>query len=163
MAASSAVPDRIESTQVLEDLLSTPTPGVIETMKRIDGDVIVLGAAGKMGPTLTAMVKRASDAAGTRRRVIGVSRFGSGDTESKPQAQGIETIRADLLDQSQLDHLPDAPNVIYMAGMKFGSTGQEALTWAMNAYLPGMVCNKDRKSRIAAFSTGNIYGLVPVQ
>src|SRR5256714_2712819 len=149
--------------EALDDLLSKPTPGAIETMKRLQGDVIILGVAGKMGPSLAAMVKRASDAAGSKRRVIGVSRFGSAAAEEALQKQGIQTIRADLLDQQQLDRLPDAPNVIYMAGMKFGSTNQEALTWAMNAYLPGMVCNKYRKSRIAAFSTGNIYGLVPVQ
>lgn len=155
--------DRIESLRVLDDLLSTPTPGVVETMKRIDGDVIVLGIAGKMGPSLAAMIRRASDMAGTRRRVIGVSRFGSSGAEAALQSMGIETIRADLLDQAQLDRLPHVPNVIYMAGMKFGSTNQEALTWAMNAYLPGMVCNKYRHSRIVAFSTGNVYGLAPVK
>ena len=148
--------------ETLEDLLSKPTQGAIETLGRLEGDVIILGVGGKMGPSLAAMVKRATDAAGVKRRIIGVSRFGSKSAEEALQKQGIQTIRADLLDQQQLDRLPDAPNVIYMAGMKFGSTNQEALTWAMNAYLPGMVCNKYRQSRIAAFSTGNIYGLVPV-
>ena len=157
------LPKRIENEAMLDDLLSTPTRGAVETMGRLEGDIIILGVGGKMGPTLAGMVKRASDAAGVKRRVIGVSRFASAAAESELQKLGIQTIRADLLDQQQLDRLPDAPNVIYMAGMKFGSTSQEPLTWAMNAYLPGMVCNKYRNSRIAAFSTGNIYGLTPVQ
>lgn len=155
-------PQTIQDVAHLEELLSEPTSGVIDLMARLDGDLIVLGAAGKMGPTLTRMAKRASDAAGVRRRILAVSRFSSGEAEAAFQREGVETIRCDLLDQDQLDRLPDAPNVVYMAGMKFGTTGQEPLTWAMNAYLPGMVCRKYRNSRIAAFSTGNIYGLAPV-
>jgi nucleoside-diphosphate-sugar epimerase len=108
------------------------------------------------------MVRRGSDAAGVKRRVIGVSRFSSKGGQQQLESQGVETIAADLLDEAALARLPEVPNIIYMAGMKFGSSGQEALTWAMNAYLPGMVCNRFRKSRIVAFSTGNIYGLSPV-
>jgi nucleoside-diphosphate-sugar epimerase len=156
------LPDRIESAEVLDDLLAAPTAGVVEAMRRMEGDVVVLGVAGKMGKSLASMVKRASDTAGVKRKVIGVARFSTAGDQHWLNANGIATIRADLLDQAALDRLPDAPNVIYMAGMKFGSTGQEALTWAMNAYLPGMVCNKYRNSRIVAFSTGNIYGLTPV-
>ena len=163
MTSAKTLPTRVQNTEVLDDLLSTPTSAAVETMTRIDGDVIILGVAGKMGPSLAAMVKRASDAASAKRKIIGVSRFGSAGSEEALQLQGIQTIRADLLDQSELDRLPDAPNVIYMAGMKFGSSGQEALTWAMNVYLPGMVCQKYRRSRIVAFSTGNVYGLTPVQ
>ena len=157
------LPLRIENDDVLDDLLSTPTLVAIRALSRIEGDVIVLGVAGKMGPSLAAMVKRASEAAGVKRQIIGVSRFSSASAQDALEVQGIQTIRADLLDADQLSRLPDAPNVIYMAGMKFGSTNQEALTWAMNAYLPGMVCQKYRKSRIVAFSTGNVYGLSPVQ
>jgi nucleoside-diphosphate-sugar epimerase len=91
-----------------------------------------------------------------------VSRFSNPDEEPALNAHGIETIKADLLDQSALDRLPDAPNILYMAGMKFGATGKEALTWAMNTYLPGMVCNRYPTSRIVAFSTGNVYGLTSV-
>jgi nucleoside-diphosphate-sugar epimerase len=148
--------------EILEDLLSTPTEGVIDTLARLDGDLILLGVAGKMGPTLARMAKRASDAAGVRRRVIGVSRFSSGGQEAQLQAHGIETIRCDLLNSAQLAALPAVPNVVYMTGMKFGSTGQEALTWAMNCYLPGMVSQRYHRSRIVAFSTGNVYGLTPV-
>lgn len=152
----------IQSVEELEDLLSTPTDGVIETMARHDGDILVLGAAGKMGPSLARMAKRASDAAGVKRRIIAVSRFSTKDSQAEFQVHGIETIRCDLLQPDQLAALPDAPLIIYMAGMKFGSTGNESLTWAMNSYLPGMVCQRFPKSRIVAFSTGNVYHLTPV-
>ncbi len=150
MSVQKELPQRIENDAILDDLLSTPTLAAIRALSRIDGDVIVLGVAGKMGPSLAAMVKRASDVAGVKRQIIGVSRFSSASAQDALEVQGIQTIRADLLDADQLSRLPDAPNVIYMAGMKFGSTNQEALTWAMNAYLPGMVCQKYRKSRIVA-------------
>ncbi len=152
----------VQSIEQLEDLLSEPSDAAVRAMGQLEGDVIVLGVGGKMGPTLARMALRASELAGVKRRVIGVSRFSNAAEESKLRGWGVDTIRCDLLDPSQLDALPDAPNVVYMAGMKFGSTGQEAMTWAMNAYLPGMVCNKYRRSRIVAFSTGNVYGLVPV-
>jgi len=152
----------IDNVEQLEELLSQPTPEVVETMRRLEGDLIVLGVGGKIGPSLARMARRASDQAGVRRRVIGVARFSSPELPNALQAQGIETIRCELLDRRQLDSLPDVPNVLYLAAMKFGSTGQEARTWAMNAYLPGMVCEKFRASRIVAYSTGNVYGLVPV-
>ncbi len=163
MKQAGAFPDLIQNVEQLNDLLSEPTAGVIDTLGRLEGDVVVLGVGGKMGPTLARMVRRASDAYGVRRRVLGVSRFSSGGLEAQLQAHGIDTLRCDLLDPAQLDALPDVPNVVFMTGMKFGSTGQEALTWAMNCYLPGMVSRKYRCSRIVAFSTGNVYGLTPVQ
>lgn len=156
-----ALPERIESVEQLDEVLSAPTPGVVEAMERLEGDLIVLGAAGKMGPTLTRMAKRASDEAGVKRRVTAVSRFSNPEVREALEAWGVETIACDLLDDAALQALPDAPNVVYMAGMKFGSTGNEPLTWAMNVYLPGRVAEKYRASRIAAFSTGNIYGLTP--
>jgi nucleoside-diphosphate-sugar epimerase len=143
-------------------LLSEPTGYVVEALSRLDGDLVVLGAAGKMGPTLARMARRAFDAAGARRRVIGVARFSSGDVAGRLHAHGVETVRCDLLDRDQVDRLPDAANVVAMAGMKFGATGQEALTWAMNAHLTGTVALRYRQSRIVAFSTGNVYGLTPV-
>jgi len=152
----------ISTVDQLEDLLSEPTEAAVKTMAHLKGDVIVLGVAGKMGPTLARMVRRASDLAGVKRRVIGVARFSTSDTQQQLEAHGIETIRADLLKQHELDSLPDAPNIVAMTGMKFGSTGQESLTWAMNSYLPGMICQRYRHSKIVAFSTGNIYGLTPV-
>ncbi len=162
MTTTSTMPETIRDVEQLEELLSRPTPEVIETLGRIEGDLIVLGAAGKMGPSLARMAQRASQAAGSRRRVIAVSRFSSARAEEELKQHGIETLRCDLLDVAQLERLPNAPNVIYMAGMKFGATGQEPLTWALNAYLPGMVCHKYRHSRIVAFSTGNVYGMIPM-
>jgi len=146
----------------LEELLSEPPEATVRSLGNLDGDIVILGVAGKMGPTLARMAKRASDTAGVKRRVIGVSRFSSQGLESQLNACGVETVRCDLLDRKALAALPDATNVAYMAGMKFGSTGQESLTWAMNSYLPGLVSERYRKSRIAAFSTGNVYGLTPV-
>ena len=146
----------IKSIEQLEDMLSEPSEGVIETLGRLEGDIIILGVGGKMGPSLARMAKRAAP----DKKVIGVDLFPAGD-HGLP-GLGIETIKCNLLDPEQLASLPDAPNVVFMAGMKFGSTGQEALTWAMNAFLPGMVAQKYSKSKIVAFSTGNIYGLAPI-
>ena len=162
-AGVESLPEAIRDLTHLEELLSEPREYVIEALRRLDGDFIVLGAAGKMGPTLCRMIRRALDVAGKRAtRVMAVSRFSSPDSQREFLEHGIDTIQADLLNAEHLGALPDAANVIYMAGMKFGSAGQTALTWAMNAYLPGMVCEKFKSSRIAAFSTGNVYGLVPV-
>ncbi len=147
----------------LEERLSRPTPAVVDMMRSLPGDIIILGAAGKMGPSLACMAKRASDEAGTKRRVIAVSRFRDASVAEDLQQQGVEIIATDLLDANAVAYLPHAANVIYMAGMKFGSTGQEPMTWAMNAWLPGLVCERYHRSRIAAFSTGNVYGLVPVE
>jgi nucleoside-diphosphate-sugar epimerase len=152
----------IQTVEQLEDILSEPTEGVIRALGNLRGDILVLGVGGKMGPTLARMAKRASDSAGVQRRIVGVARFSSSPLERQLQGWGIETVRCDLLDPSALLRLPDAENVVFMAGMKFGSTGQEWLTWAMNAFLPGLVAARFRDSRIAVFSTGNVYGLSPV-
>jgi nucleoside-diphosphate-sugar epimerase len=142
----------------LEAALSEPTPRVVETLAGLPGDIVFLGAAGKMGPTLARMARRASDAAGAPRRVVAVSRF-TGGGEEVFTAHGIETVRCDLLNEGEVAKLPDAANVVYMPGRKFGSTGDEATTWAVNCYLPAVVCRKYRASRIVAFSTGNVYPL----
>jgi len=155
-------PTSIQNVGQLEDLLSNPTEGLTRTLNSLDGDVLILGVAGKMGPTLARMAKRASVAAGVKRRVIGASRFSSPSLENQLQSWGVETARCDLLDPASLAKLPDAANVVFMAGMKFGCTGQEWLTWATNSYLPGLVADRYRESRIAIFSTGNVYGLSPV-
>ena len=154
-------PASIQTVAQLEDLLSEPSDGVIDTMGRLEGDIIVLGAGGKMGPSLCRMAKRASDVARVSRRVIAVSQFSSTEIERQLRAHSIETIRCDLLAPDALAGLPEAQNVVYMAGMKFGSTGNEPLTWGMNTYLPALVAQKFRQSRIVAFSTG-IYGFTPV-
>ncbi|AGA25086.1 NAD-dependent epimerase/dehydratase family protein [Singulisphaera acidiphila] len=152
----------IETETQLEELLSEPTAEVIETLGRLPGDILFLGVAGKMGPTLARMARRASDASGMSRRIIGVSRFSAPGSQEGLAAHGVETIPCDLLNEAELDKLPDAPHVFYLAGKKFGSTGDEATTWLMNAYLPALVAKRYRSSRIVAFSSGNIYGLVPV-
>ncbi len=155
------LPNTVESVEQLEELLSDPSPGVVETLGRLEGDVIVLGAAGKMGPSLSRMARLASDAASVSRRVIAVSRFSSEGVAAQLRDAGVETIRCDLLDVDALMALPDAPNVVYMAGRKFGSTGNEPLTWAMNTHLPSLVARRYRASRIAVFSTC-VYGMTPV-
>lgn len=152
----------IDNGEQLDDLLSQPTEGTLETFQRMEGDLLILGVGGKMGGSLARMAKRASEAVGKPRRIIGVSRFGNGDLASRLESWGIETISADLLQPNTLDTLPDAPNVVFMAGMKFGSTAQEPLTWAMNSYLPGRVCERYRSSKIVAFSTGNVYPFTPL-
>ena len=154
--------DRVLDTEHLENLLSEPTDGVIEALTRVEGDVVVLGVGGKMGPSLAHMVRRAADEAGGRRRVIGVSRFTSPQLPRQLEAVGVEAVPCDLLDPDQVARLPEAPNVIFMAGMKFGTTGQQARTWVMNTVMPGLVARRYRGSRVVAFSTGNIYPLVPV-
>jgi nucleoside-diphosphate-sugar epimerase len=156
------LPPMISSVDQLDDLLSEPASELVQRLERLEGDLIILGVAGKMGPTLAWMARRAFEQAGVRRRVIGVARFNNQQTQSWLEAHGIETLRCDLLDPAQLATLPDVANVVFMAGMKFGTTGNEALTWAMNVLLPGMVCRHFQHSRIVAFSTGNVYGLSPV-
>ena len=153
----------IRNVEELEDILSEPTEAVIHAMAALKGDLVILGIGGKMGPTLARMAKRASELAGVTRRVIGVSRFSaSSRLEDRLHSWGVETHRADLLDAKSYAQLPEAPNLVFMAGMKFGSTGQESLTWAMNAFVPGLVSERYRNSRIAVFSTGNVYGLSAV-
>jgi hypothetical protein len=153
----------IESVEALEERLSRPTPEVIEAMRQLEGDLLVLGASGKMGPTLARMAVRASEAAGVRRQVIGVARFSDSAQQAALESHGVVTIRADLLDRRQLAELPDAPNIVSMTGMKFGSTGQEPLTWAMNVFMAGMICQRFCRSRIVAFGTGNVYPLTPLE
>lgn len=156
------IPSAIADVAHLEDLLSEPSPASVESMRRLDGDIIILGVAGKMGPTLARMARRASAAAGVSRRIIGVSRFTSASHAEALRRDGIETVRCDLLDETAVSQLPDSANVVFMAGRKFGSSAGEPLTWAANCCLPAIICRRYRHSRIVAFSTGNVYGLTPV-
>jgi nucleoside-diphosphate-sugar epimerase len=161
-SVNATLPPRIEDVDHLEDLLSEPSPGAVEVLGRLEGDLIVLGAGGKMGPTLARMARRASDQAGRKRRVIAVSRFSSSAAEASLRSAGVETVSCDLLDAGQVERLPDAPNVVFMAGMKFGTSTDPARSWAMNTFVPSLVCRKFRTSRVVAFSTGNVYGMCPV-
>jgi nucleoside-diphosphate-sugar epimerase len=145
----------------LEDLLSTPTDRAVETLARLEGDLVLLGVAGKMGPTLARMARCATTVAGMHRRIYGVARFTDAALEERLRAWDIEPIRCDLLDTDQVWHLPEAALVVYLVGRKFGSTGKEDLTWAVNTYLPGVLSQRYRHSRLVAFSTGNVYDLVP--
>jgi len=153
---------RITTEDELEELLSRPTEADVECMASMDGDIVILGVGGKMGPSLARLVRRAVDEAGSSKRVIGVSRFSEPGLAAELQSAGISTISCDLLERSELEKLPNVPNVIYMAARKFGTTGSEHLTWAMNTLLPAFVAERFKESRIVAFSTGNVYPLVPV-
>jgi nucleoside-diphosphate-sugar epimerase len=146
----------------LEELLSRPVPGVLQTLARHPGDILVLGAGGKMGPSLAVMARRALHAAGSGSRVIAASRFSEPGLEHRLAAAGVVTHRLDLLDPAALATLPDAPNIIYMAGQKFGTQSHPATTWAMNAALPAFVARRFAGARTVIFSTGNVYPLTPV-
>jgi dTDP-4-dehydrorhamnose reductase len=147
----------------LEDELSLPTAGVLETLQRVPGDVMVLGAGGKMGPTLARMLKRAFDELGQReRQVIAVSRFSDPTEATKLSAHGIQVLHCDLLDRAAVAALPLAPNVIFMAGQKFGTSEAPERTWIMNTLLPALVAEHFAKSRIVVFSTGCVYPLAAV-
>jgi hypothetical protein len=150
---------KIKTESELEELLSRPDEATSAAMSALEGDLLILGAGGKMGPSLARLARRAADQGGTRKRVIAVARFTNDRLRSEFAEQGIESIACDLLEAGALDGLPDVPNVIFMAARKFGTAGGEHLTWAMNTYLPGLVAERYRNSRIVAFSTGNVYPL----
>ena len=146
----------------LEDQLSAPTEGAIRSLGQLEGDLVILGAGGKMGPTLARMAQRASEAAGVKRRVIAVSRFRESGLVERLQKWGVETHSCDLLDERAIAELPRAANVIFMVGLKFGASTNPALTWAMNCYVPMLVSKKYYDSRIGVFSSGNVYGTARV-
>jgi len=140
----------------LEDLLSQPTETACEVLGGMEGDIVVLGAGGKMGPTLAMMLRKAAP----QKHIYAVSRFSDPNAKARIETHGVETITADLLDESVYARLPDVPNVFYLAGMKFGATGNQPLTWAMNVHLPALVAQHYKNARIVALSTGNVYPFV---
>jgi len=142
----------------LEDWLSEPLPATGATLKEIEGDVAVLGAGGKMGPTLAMMLKKAAP----QKTVYAVSRFSDEPVRQRIEEHGVKITEADLLDESAYDSLPDVPNVFYLAGMKFGASGNQPLTWAMNVYMPALVAQRYGQARIVALSTGNVYPFTPL-
>jgi dTDP-4-dehydrorhamnose reductase len=148
----------------LDDALSTPREETVEALRRSPGDIVILGAGGKMGPTLARMALRAARAADSSRsrRVVAVSRFSTAGAAEAFRHAGIETISADLLDPAAVERLPDAPNIIFMAGQKFGTSDAPHRTWMMNVAVPDRCARRYAESRIVAFSTGNVYPLVPV-
>jgi nucleoside-diphosphate-sugar epimerase len=152
------LPDRFDSVAELEEFMTEPTPALIEDLAGVPGDILVLGAAGKMGPTLARLAQRAAPS----KRIIGVARFSDPAARASLEAAGVETIACDLLDRGAVAALPRLDNVVFMAAMKFGATGNPALTWAMNVLVPAIVAETFAASRIVAFSTGCVYPFVPV-
>ncbi len=156
------MPLLISSEAELEENLSKPTPEAVRDMARLKGDLVVLGVGGKMGPTLARMARRALDEAGLKHQVIGVARFSDPKSRESLEKAGVRTVPCDLLDRGQVLKLPEGAAVISMVGQKFGTTGAESATWATNAYLPGLISERYRGVPVMAFSTGNVYPLVPV-
>ncbi|MCA9175904.1 MAG: NAD(P)-dependent oxidoreductase [Planctomycetales bacterium] len=151
-----SAPDSIEA---LEEMLSAPTPELIESLSELEGDIALLGVGGKMGPTMARMAVRALREAGRPNRVIGVSRYSDEAVRQRLEDWGVQTVSCDLLDADSVAQLPDAAHVISMSGFKFGAKEHPELAWATNCYLPALVCRRYQDSRIIAFSTGNVYGL----
>ena len=143
----------------LEERLSRPTAALVAALREVPGDILVLGVSGKMGPSLARLALRAAMEAGGGRRVIGAARFTDPASRDALERHGIETVAADLLDRDAVARLPDAPNVVYMVGQKFGTSGEAARTWAVNVHAAGIAAERYRASRIVAFSTGNVYAL----
>ena len=152
------LPGRFDSVEAVEDFMTVPSAELVADLAATPGDIMVLGVGGKMGPTLARMARRAAPT----KRVMGVARFSEPGVREALERAGVEPISADLLDRAALEKLPQAANVVFMAGRKFGATGDVPLTWAMNVHVPAMVAEIFKASRIVAFSTGCVYPFVPV-
>jgi len=146
----------------LNDFMTTPSETLVEDVKKIKGDIMILGAGGKMGPTLAILAKNAIKKANINKRVIAVSRFSDPIAKNVLEKNDVEIIACDLMGEGVLDNLPDVENIIFMVGRKFGTVGDETLSWGMNTWLPVNVATRFKKSNILAFSTGGVYGLAPV-
>jgi dTDP-4-dehydrorhamnose reductase len=156
------IPERINNEAELDEVLVTPNAADIETLAQLPGDVLIVGAGGKMGPTLANRVRRAADAAGHgRRRVIAASRFSDQAIRVALERDRVETVACDLTDRTQIAALPSCEHVLYLAGRKFGTTDRSDLTWFTNTVVPAMVAERFSASRLLVFSTGNVYPLVP--
>lgn len=149
----------IHNLEELEEQLSRPVASDAVAMAALKGDLLILGVGGKMGPSLARLARRAADRAGSGQRIVAVARFSNPSLPAELEALEIETISCDLLEPGALQKLPEIPNVIFMAARKFDTSGAEHQTWAMNTYLPGLVAERYRNSRIVTFSTGNVYPL----
>lgn len=160
--ARSGVPERIDTEDALDDLLSRPRPELVEFIRTVRGPLLILGAGGKMGPTLALLAKRAADAASSPLEVVAVSRFTDPRTRNWFARRGVRTLSCDLLEPGALERLPPAASVLYLIGYKFGTAENPSLTWAINTLVPARVCERFPQARIVAFSTGNVYPLVPV-
>lgn len=156
------LPEKIENEGQLEELISYPGEELIKMISGLSGDIMILGINGKIGPSLARMAARACEMAGVKKRITGVDREQNAVQQEIFKKMGIETIHGDLLNPGFINSLPQAENVFFLAGMKFGSVDNLPLTWAINSYLPAMVAERFKSSKIAAFSTGCVYPLVPV-
>ena len=153
-----ALPNRFDDVEHIEEVMTAPAPALVAELGQVEGGLIILGVGGKIGPTLARLAKRAAP----DKRVVGVARFNEAGLRDKLTGWGIECIAADLLDRAQIDALPKLPNVVFMAGRKFGSSDNEDLTWAMNAHVPALVAEAFAGSRIVAYSTGCVYPYVNI-
>jgi len=156
-------PDKIASLDILEDLLSTPTPEAIKMFAGLEGDIMFLGIGGKIGPSMASMAKRACEQAGVEKRMYGVALFESDEQRKQLENIGIKTYHGDLLDPDFIQGLPKVKNVYFLAGMKFGSEDNLSMTWAVNSFMPALVADYYKESNIVAFSTGCVYPLVSVE
>ncbi len=152
------LPARIDSVEVLDEVLSRPGAALMHDLAQVQGDLMILGAGGKMGPTLARLARNAAP----EKRIIAVARFSTPGLREELERFDIETVTADLLDRELLHALPQTPNIVFMAGYKFGASDNPALTWAMNVHLPALVAEQFCRARIVAFSTGCVYPFVPV-
>jgi len=152
----------ISTVEELEEVLSRPSPGVADALARLGGDLVVLGAGGKMGLTLARMARRALDSAGSKHAVVAVARFSDKRARAALEAARVRTVPCDLLDRARVEALPDAGAVVFMAGAKFGTSGAEARTWATNCYAAALAAERYGGVPTVVFSTGNVYPLVPV-
>ena len=159
MSISSALPCRPED---CDAFLSKPTAGAIEALGRLDGDVMIVGAGGKMGPTLALMAAKAQAELGKNRKVTAVSRFSNAASRQLLEDAGITAISCDLLDRAAVAELPDCENVIFLAGQKFGTSEGPERTWAMNTLVPANVAERFPRSRTVAFSTGCVYSFASI-
>jgi nucleoside-diphosphate-sugar epimerase len=156
------LPERILTEETLDEVLAEPSDADVECVARLNGDVLILGAGGKMGPSLARRVHRAIARTGSKGRVVAVSRFSSAASRATLDAEGIETLACDLLDPAQTAALPRCPYVLFLAGRKFGTVDRTDVTWATNTVMPARVAERFCQSRMVAFSTGNVYPMVPV-
>ena len=156
-----SLPETLSTEAELEEILTRPSSSVTETMSKLAGPLLILGAGGKMGPTLAHLARRAAQAAEANIEIIAVSRFTDSASRDWLESRGIRTIPCDLMRREQVNQLPDAPSICYLVGMKFGTSERPSLTWAVNAIVPTHVCDRYPSSRFVALSTGNVYGLSP--
>jgi nucleoside-diphosphate-sugar epimerase len=160
LPATMTLPGKIETEAQLESALAQPSDADIEAIAQLDGDVLIVGAGGKMGPSLARRIQHAIGESGSRTRVWAASRFSSGAVRASLESAGVETVACDLLDREQINGLPDCPHVLFLAGRKFGTSDRTDLTWITNTVVPAHVAERFAQSRMVVFSTGNVYPLV---